>query len=126
MKCEIHGQQVRGVEVGSETRCDHYHTERDVVALRFACCGEYYPCFQCHEEVVDHPTERLPVESSAFAVLCGVCGLEMTPEEFVDSDAGDDDHRCPDCSAKFNPGCADHYDRYFEFGEQATESPTRE
>lgn len=118
MNREIHGHRVRGVEVGPETRCAHYDTERDVVALRFACCEAFYPCFRCHEAVADHPAERLPVESSEFAVLCGVCGTEFTPEEFVTdgrNGGADPDHECPDCGAAFNPGCADHYDRYFEF-----------
>jgi uncharacterized CHY-type Zn-finger protein len=118
MKREIHEQQVRGVEVGPETRCAHYDTERDVVALRFACCEAYYPCFRCHEAtadheaIADHEVSRLSVDSSASAVLCGVCGAELTPREFV---AGE--HRCPDCDAAFNPGCADHYDQYFRFEE---------
>ncbi|WP_115864728.1 CHY zinc finger protein [Halorussus litoreus] len=110
MEREIGGVQVRGVEVDAETRCAHYDTERDVVALKFACCDAYYPCFRCHEAVEDHDPERLSVESSASAVLCGACGAELTPREFVNGD-----HECPDCGAAFNPGCADHYERYFAF-----------
>ncbi|MFC4448874.1 CHY zinc finger protein [Halorussus aquaticus] len=110
MEREIHGHRVRGVEVGPETRCAHYDTDRDVVALRFACCEAYYPCFRCHDASADHEAERLSVESEAAAVLCGVCGAELTPREFVDGE-----HRCPDCGAEFNPGCADHYERYFAF-----------
>ena len=106
---EVGGRLVRGVEVGPESRCTHYDTERDVVALRFACCDAFYPCFQCHEAVTDHEAERLSVDSSESAVLCGVCGAELTPKEFVQ-----DDHECPECGAAFNPGCADHYDLYFE------------
>jgi uncharacterized CHY-type Zn-finger protein len=48
-------------------------------------------------------------------VLCGECGAGLTPREFVDGDDGTDDHECPDCGAAFNPGCADHYERYFAF-----------
>ncbi|WP_135823241.1 CHY zinc finger protein [Halorussus ruber] len=120
MECEIHGHRVRGVEVDSETRCAHYDTDRDVVALRFACCGGFYPCFRCHEAVADrdgdgtgdHEVERLSVESDAIAALCGVCGAGLTPREFVDGD-----HECPECGAAFNPGCADHYELYFDFEE---------
>ena len=112
MKREIHEQPVRGVEVGPETRCAHYDSERDVVVLRFACCEAFYPCFQCHDAVADHETERLSVETEETAVLCGVCGAGLTPREFVDGE-----HRCPDCGAAFNPGCGDHYDLYFDFEE---------
>jgi uncharacterized CHY-type Zn-finger protein len=131
MEREIAGRTVRGVEVGPETRCVHYDTERDVVALRFACCEAFYPCFKCHETAADHPAERLPVESEASAVLCGVCGTELTPKEFVEGEQTDglrtskdersesfgSDHECPECGVGFNPGCADHYERYFDFGE---------
>ncbi|MFC7081501.1 CHY zinc finger protein [Halorussus caseinilyticus] len=109
---EIHGERVRGVGVGPGTRCAHYDSERDVVALRFACCESYFPCFRCHDAAADHDAERLPVESDESAVLCGVCGAELTPREFVDGE-----HRCPECGVAFNPGCGDHYDRYFDFGE---------
>ncbi|NEU57973.1 CHY zinc finger protein [Halorussus sp. MSC15.2] len=112
MEREIHGRTARGVEVGPETRCAHYDTDRDVVALRFACCDEYYPCFRCHDAAADHDAERVSVESSASAVLCGVCGAELTPREFVDGT-----HECPECGVEFNPGCADHYELYFDFGE---------
>ena len=112
MEREVCGHAVRGVEAGSETRCAHYDAERDVVALKFGCCGAYYPCFRCHEEVADHDAERLSVDSSEPAVLCGVCGAELTPREFAEGE-----HRCPECDAAFNPGCADHYDRYFDLGE---------
>ena len=117
MEREVEGNPVRGIEVDPETRCAHYGTERDVVAIRFACCDAYHPCFRCHQAVADHPTERLPVGSSESAVLCGVCGTGLTPSEFVEGDDEDGDHACPECEADFNPGCADHYDRYFDLGE---------
>jgi uncharacterized CHY-type Zn-finger protein len=107
---EVHGVRVRGVGVGPETRCDHYDGPRDVVAIEFACCGTYYPCFRCHAAATDHDAEVRP--RSTFddpGVLCGVCGAELSVAEYLDAaDA------CPRCGAAFNPGCADHYDRYFE------------
>ena len=112
MEREVRGFRVCGVEIGPETRCTHYGSEQDVVALQFACCDAYYPCFRCHDAVADHDVERLPVESGEPAVLCGVCGATLTAREFVDGD-----HACPDCGAAFNPGCADHYDRYFQLAE---------
>lgn len=106
---QIHGHEVRGVGVGPETQCAHYSTERDIVAIKFACCGTYYPCFRCHEETTDHDIERWPIERrDEPAVLCGGCGTELAPQEYMGLDA------CPDCRAAFNPACSDHYHRYFE------------
>ena len=107
---EVHGHAVSGVDVGPETRCGHYASERDVIAIRFPCCETYYPCFECHEAVADHDAERWGADGSEEpAVLCGVCGEELTVQEYVD---GED--RCPTCEAEFNPGCRRHYHRYFE------------
>ena len=103
-------EEVNGIEIDDETRCAHYGSETDVVALRFGCCGEYYACFRCHGEIADHPPEAWPVRRrSEPAVRCGVCGADLTAEAYVSVDA------CPECGARFNPGCADHYHRYFEW-----------
>ncbi|WP_331234932.1 CHY zinc finger protein [Natronorarus salvus] len=106
----VHGHPVGGVDVGPETRCEHHHTARDVIAIRFRCCLTYYPCFACHETSADHEAERWSREQwDREAVLCGVCGTELTIREYLDSPA-----RCPTCEATFNPGCVAHHDRYFE------------
>ncbi len=106
----VHGIEVRGVEVDAETRCSHYDSERDVIAIRFPCCDTYFPCFRCHDAVADHPRETWPENRrSAEAVLCGVCGTELMIAAYLDSDS-----QCPDCDAEFNPGCANHYHLYFE------------
>lgn len=106
---QIHGHDVRGVDVDEETRCAHYGTERDVVAIKFPCCDTYYPCYRCHEELSDHRTERWSIDRrDESAVLCGGCGTELAIQEYVGVDA------CPDCLARFNPACADHYNLYFE------------
>ncbi|APX00064.1 hypothetical protein CHINAEXTREME_10915 [Halobiforma lacisalsi AJ5] len=101
---------VRGVDVDPDTRCAHYHTDRDVVAFKFACCETYYPCFRCHEEVADH--EAVPWPRARFdepSVLCGVCRSEFAVPGYLEAD-----YRCPSCDAAFNPGCAAHADLYFE------------
>jgi uncharacterized CHY-type Zn-finger protein len=101
---------VSGVGIDDETRCDHYGSRTDVVALRFGCCGEYYACFRCHAAIADHPPEPWPTERrSEPAARCGVCGVDLTADEYMSVDA------CPDCGAGFNPGCADHYHVYFEW-----------
>ena len=52
--------RVLGPTADDETRCVHYQTRLDVIAIRFACCGEYYPCNLCHEEAADHPAQTWP------------------------------------------------------------------
>lgn len=99
-----------GVAVDPETRCAHYDTDRDVIAIRFACCDRYYPCFRCHDEVADHEPERIPRSRfDAPAVLCGVCGATLPVADYLSAD-----DTCPNCAAPFNPGCRRHHDRYFE------------
>lgn len=111
---------VRGVELDSETRCAHYHTPRDVIAIRFPCCGEHYACYECHAELADHDAERWPVDAHGEpAVLCGVCGTELTISEYLDCE-----HTCPDCGAAFNPRCANHCSLYFA-GVSKTSGPDR-
>lgn len=102
---------VHGASVDAQTRCAHYASPLDVVAIRFACCGDYYPCHRCHAEFAGHPAK--PWAASAFdtrAVLCGVCRHELTIAEYLATDA------CPRCSARFNPGCRKHTHLYFETG----------
>ncbi|AFZ74217.1 CHY zinc finger protein [Natronobacterium gregoryi] len=101
---------VRGVDVDPDTRCAHYHTDRDVVAFKFACCETYWPCFRCHEEIADH--DAVPWPRARFdepTVLCGVCRTELTVPAYREAD-----YRCPSCNVAFNPGCAAHADLYFE------------
>jgi len=107
---QVADHEVRGVEVDAETRCAHYHTERDVVAIEFPCCGTFYPCFACHDAVADHPATRWPAaDFDERAVLCGACGTELTISVYLDCES-----TCPACGTAFNPGCAAHVDRYFE------------
>jgi uncharacterized CHY-type Zn-finger protein len=66
---------VRGVAVDGATRCAHYRTDRDVVAIRFACCDAFYACFDCHATVTDHDAGRLPADRlDEPSVRCGACG----------------------------------------------------
>lgn len=100
--------RVLGPVVDGQTRCVHYRTELDVVAMRFFCCGEYYPCHLCHEQTADHPAEQWPVDRRGErAVLCGVCGSELAIDEYLRVSG------CPRCAAPFNPGCALHSHLYF-------------
>src|SRR4051812_5416803 len=106
----VHGQPVYGEIIDDETRCRHYHGESDVIAVKFKCCGRWYPCAECHLAVADHAAEIWPVsEFSERAVLCGSCGETLTISQYLTCD-----NSCPVCGAGFNPGCANHYHLYFE------------
>lgn len=102
--------RVLGRTVDSETRCVHYSLPLDVVAIKFYCCNEYYPCHQCHagHDIAPWPRHRL--DAGDKIVLCGVCKRELTFAEYARS-------VCPACAAPFNPKCALHYSMYFELGE---------
>jgi uncharacterized CHY-type Zn-finger protein len=100
---------VRGVDLDAHTRCAHYRSALDVIAIRMKCCGVYYACKDCHEALAGHPIEVWPQpEWTAIAVLCGMCGHEMSIAEYLASAS-----RCPKCRAPFNPGCRKHYPYYF-------------
>ena len=102
--------EVRGVDLDAETRCAHYRTELDIVALKLRCCRTYYACRQCHDELTTHIPEVWPIaERDQKAILCGACGMEMGIGEYL---ACAD--QCPSCKSRFNPGCASHHHLYFE------------
>ncbi|HEX3430764.1 MAG TPA: CHY zinc finger protein [Rhizomicrobium sp.] len=101
---------VLGVKVDGETRCAHYHSPRDVVAIRMKCCGRIYACKDCHDALADHTIARWPrAEWNERAVLCGVCWTEMSICDYLASA-----DTCPACSVAFNPGCRAHHGFYFE------------
>ena len=113
MRADVAGTPVLGVEVDDETRCAHYATDRDVVAIAFACCETFYPCHRCHDALADHPAEVWPRSARGErAVLCGSCGTRLQIRDYLD--ALEADAACPACSVDLNPGCLDHVERYFE------------
>lgn len=102
--------EVRGVDLDPQTRCRHYHGKLDVVAIKMKCCGVYYACKDCHAALANHNIEVWPrPQWEEKAILCGVCGTELTIHEYLESG----DH-CPACHADFNPGCRNHHHFYFE------------
>ncbi|MDN7245021.1 CHY zinc finger protein [Planococcus shenhongbingii] len=104
-----HSLTVKGIGVDDETRCAHYHSENDRIAIKFFCCGIYYPCFECHQAVGCGNPKVWPKERfDEKAVLCGACGHELTVQEYLDCSSS-----CPVCSAGFNPGCSLHKHLYF-------------
>jgi uncharacterized CHY-type Zn-finger protein len=106
----VGSHDVYGVAVDSETRCAHYDSEQDVVALKFGCCETFFSCYACHEAVADHTPQPWPrTRFDHPAVLCGSCRTALSVTQYLSAA-----HECPACGASFNPGCAGHYDRYFE------------
>jgi uncharacterized CHY-type Zn-finger protein len=100
---------VLGISVDAQTRCAHYNSPVDVIAIKMKCCGAYFACKECHDELADHQLEPWPREGRGRrAVLCGVCGSELTIEQYLESSA-----QCPVCNASFNPRCSEHHDYYF-------------
>lgn len=107
--------RVLGRVVDDMTRCEHYRGETDIIALKFACCGAYYPCYRCHEETADHPIARWRErDRQSGAVLCGACRSELSIDEYLRAGA------CPRCAARFNPNCRLHHDIYFDFPAEAS------
>lgn len=101
--------RVLGVDVDPESRCAHWRSPLDIVAIKTRCCGLYYACKDCHEARADHPIEVWPrAEWGTPAILCGACGAELTVREYVEGES-----RCPACAAPFNPGCRNHHHFYF-------------
>jgi uncharacterized CHY-type Zn-finger protein len=95
--------------VDAETRCGHYRSALDIIAIKMACCGAYYACKDCHEALAGHASQLWPRSAwDVPAILCGACGRELTIREYMDSG-----HQCPHCSAAFNLGCKKHYHFYF-------------
>jgi uncharacterized CHY-type Zn-finger protein len=102
--------EIKGKIIDSETRCVHYHSSQDIIAIKFKCCHEYYACYECHKETTEHePTTWTKGERNITAIKCGVCKLEMTIETYLQSG-----NHCPACHAAFNPKCANHYHLYFD------------
>ncbi|WP_084421148.1 CHY zinc finger protein [Algoriphagus vanfongensis] len=107
---QIRGINVFGKPVDNQTRCVHWHSDLDIIAIKFKCCEKYYPCYSCHEEEAEHEPKVWPREEfDQKAILCGVCGTELSIADYMASN-----NTCPKCQSAFNPGCSKHYHLYFE------------
>ena len=104
------GEEILGVGIDEQTRCAHYNSELDIIAIKFKCCGRWYPCFECHTAIAEHEPAVWPVNQfDEKAILCGACGNQLTINEYLNCGS-----ICPSCERSFNPGCANHYHLYFE------------
>ena len=107
---KVFATEVFGVDVDPQTRCAHYSNDLDIIAIKFKCCGRWYPCFECHGESAGHVAAVWPkAEFSEAAILCGACGAQLSISEYLLCDS-----RCPKCGSPSNPGYANHYHLYFE------------
>jgi uncharacterized CHY-type Zn-finger protein len=96
--------------VDAQTRCAHWRSAVDIVAIKMRCCGVYWACKDCHEELAGHAISVWGREErDALAVLCGACKAQLTIREYLHCDS-----RCPACGAAFNPACRNHHHFYFE------------
>ncbi|WP_337097855.1 CHY zinc finger protein [Limosilactobacillus fermentum] len=97
--------EIHGIDTDEAGRCTHYHQEVDVAALKCARCQKYYACYQCHDQLEDHPFAACGKEE--LAVVCGECGQQMNFAQYATG-------TCLNCQHPFNPGCKLHYDIYLK------------
>lgn len=101
---------VHGVDLDAQTRCEHWRSPLDIIAIKMKCCGEYYACKDCHDALADHTAQVWPkTEFEENAVMCGACGAELSIRAYLACG-----NTCPACGARFNPGCRHHHHFYFE------------
>jgi uncharacterized CHY-type Zn-finger protein len=101
---------VLGIDLDSQSRCVHYSSPLDIIAIKMKCCGLYYACKDCHDALARHAIEVwLRDEWNQLAVLCGACKTELSIRQYMECS-----NECPACQAKFNPGCRNHYHFYFD------------
>ena len=105
----MHNEKVNGIDIDAQTRCAHYQTDVDIIAIKFRCCRQWFPCYECHRESAGHEAQIWPgAEMDERAILCGACGYKLSIAEYIGCES-----TCPVCKAKFNPGCARHFHLYF-------------
>lgn len=101
---------VKGKTIDEESRCVHYHSALDIVAIKIKCCNTYYACIVCHNENESHDSiVWSKIEFDTNAIICGKCKIELSINEYLTSN-----NKCPYCTAQFNPKCINHYHYYFE------------
>jgi uncharacterized CHY-type Zn-finger protein len=102
--------KVLGREIDNESRCFHWHSKLDIVAMRFKCCMEYYGCRQCHDEIANHDVILWDLINDQYVdvVMCGSCASTLTTHDYLQ---GHD--KCPTCKAPWNPRCELHRHLYF-------------
>ena len=108
-------ETVYGLLVNDNTGCVHYHSSLDIIAIKCKCCRRYYSCISCHDHLEDHPFRCWNKnEFSEKAVFCGSCKNTLSINEYLSCNS-----LWIHCGGKFNPGCKDHWDCYFQYNATA-------
>ncbi len=101
--------KIHGLTVDNESRCEHYQTPLDIIAIKFKCCNKFYPCYKCHNECEKHDIKRWDQsEFDEHAILCGVCKETISINDYMLKEV------CPNCDARFNHRCKYHHHLYFK------------
>ena len=118
---------VHSLAVYADSKCAHYHSELDIVALRHPCCGKFYACVACHDALESHRAAPWPRSRwGEPAVCCGACGTVITVLAYMDRYAQNEAAvTCPACSSGWNPKCKRHWTRYFDMGTAESEAEPR-
>lgn len=112
---------VHGISVTPLTQCAHWHSPLDIIAIKHFCCQRFYACISCHDESETHKSGIWPEsQREEKAVLCGACKHVLKIDEYMDSGS-----KCTQCGERFNPGCKNHWDLYFELDEKDGVSCTK-
>lgn len=74
-------QEYFGIGLDSSSRCYHYHTKLDIVALKCSVCQKYYACYKCHDALEEHCFAATKSDET-FPVLCGSCRQMLTLKEY--------------------------------------------
>jgi uncharacterized CHY-type Zn-finger protein len=64
---------VRGINLDFQTRCAHYNSPLDIIAIKMKCCGLHYACKACHDALADNALQcrraANGINRQCFAVL---------------------------------------------------------
>ena len=106
----------------SKTKCQHYNSDRDIIAIKLKCCQKFYSCILCHNAAEEHETMVWTVaEFDDKAIFCGNCESVLSIHNYLSCNS-----TCPLCLAEFNPRCSNHYHYYFDIKQTADISSFKE
>lgn len=78
--------EAQGFLVDKQTRCIHYHSKLDIIALQCYDCKKYYACYWCHDSLENHIFEPYPLSLiQDKPILCGVCLKLLTYKQYKES-----------------------------------------
>ena len=96
---------IHGLCTDGMGRCQHYHHDLDIAALKCNYCQKYFACYKCHDKLMAH--KFYPCSKEDKSILCGNCRNTLNFKQYTSG-------KCPYCQHKFNPRCSVHYKVYFQ------------